>query len=36
METAADWEEYVFIANIKSFNHVFGYNDDIKDDQEYN
>lgn len=36
MESASDWEEQVFIANIKSFNHLVGYNDDLSSDQEYN
>lgn len=32
MESAAEWEEKVFIANVKSFNHIVGYNDDLADD----
>lgn len=32
MESAAEWEEKVFIANVKSFNHIVGYNDEIHDD----
>lgn len=32
METASDWEEKIFIANVKSFNHLFGYKDDLKSD----
>ncbi len=35
-ETAQQWEEQVFIANIKTFNTLSGYNTDIKDDQSYN
>lgn len=30
--TAEEWEEKVFIANIKSFNKMFDYHADIKDD----
>jgi hypothetical protein len=27
-----EWEEKVFIANIKSFNHIVGYHDELKPD----
>ena len=31
-----EWEEKIFIGNIKSFNTLFGYETTLKEDQEYN
>jgi hypothetical protein len=35
-ESADEWEKQVYIANIKTFNKLFGYNDELQDGTSYN